>query len=80
MCDELVMVAGISYSQPRMFEKERETLPYSGYPSRLRERRDVVTADVFCFKVISQLRESPLVEIFGEVRFILISEKPVAHQ
>ena len=63
-----------------MFEKERETLFCSGYLSRLQEGRDVVTADVLCPKVISQLRESASVEVFGEVRFILIGEKPVAHQ
>ena len=40
----------------------------------------MVTADVLCPKVISQLRESASVEVFGEVRFILIGEKPVAHQ
>ncbi len=62
-----------------MFEKERETLPYSGYPSRLREGWDVVTADVLCPKVISQLRESASVEIFGEVRLILIREIPAGN-
>ena len=40
----------------------------------------MVTADVFCPKVISQLRESASIEIFGEVRLILIRENHAAHQ
>ena len=39
----------------RKREIEREKLPCSSYPAGLREGWDVVIADVFCPKVISQV-------------------------